>query len=185
MKKIFLFIVFLVFSFWIVYATVTIARDRKVQDLPWQWTPSFYYDSAHNVWESWTPENRFSSLNNTIKDKVTNLVWEANPSVSSMNWESAKQYCNWLSIDWDWWRLPTKKELFSIIDYSKHNSSIDLNYFSITTNGLSHNWNSFWSSTSYATDDINYKNHAWLINFANWDDIWLPKTDSHKVICVR
>ena len=55
------------------------------------------------------------------------------------------------------WRMPDQNELHSIIDYSRHDPSIDLGYF---PNTRSH---TYWSSSPsvYSSDD------AWLLNFSD------------------
>ena len=54
------------------------------------------------------------------------------------------------------WRLPSKKELRSIIDYQQYSPSIDTQYF---PNTLGDNW--FWSSSPYAAVIGN----VWVVNF--------------------
>ena len=53
------------------------------------------------------------------------------------------------------WRLPSKEELRSIVDYSRYNPSIDTDYFPNTVSS----W--FWSSSPYAY----LSNLAWVVYF--------------------
>jgi hypothetical protein len=73
------------------------------------------------------------------------------------------------------WRLPTLKELQTIVDYSQSNPSIDSTAFPSTPA----DW--FWSSSPVA-DDLAY---AWAICFSGGgtDDDFITSTD--YVRCVR
>lgn len=83
MKKFFITLMAFILSVWIIYATITTANFRKSPKLPWQWTASWYYDSAHNVWISNLPEARFViytwslSLSWVTKDNITWLFWQS------------------------------------------------------------------------------------------------------------
>ncbi len=56
----------------------------------------------------------------TISDAATGLTWMKNDSGSTMNWESALNYCENLNYAGrDDWRLPNAKELQSIVDYNR------------------------------------------------------------------
>jgi len=96
----------------------------------------------------------------TVTDKETNLVWMKEDDGKERKWEEAKQYCEKLG---NGWRLPTIKELISIIDYERHDPAID----PIFTNTKS---SYYWSSTPHAS----YSDVAWGVYFGNggvnyWD----------------
>jgi hypothetical protein len=184
-----------------VYATVTTASVRKSSKLPWTWTPSWFYNSAHNVWTSYVAESRFSTpVSGVVYDSVTKLYWQATASTTEQttcrtydtntftdtncnnwtanddcNWCAAKSYCDALSL-WGYtdWRLPNLLDLNSILDFSKNNPSIDTTYFASASNY-------YWSSTSYAADTLN----AWLVIFNYGSASVNTKTDSYYVRCVR
>ena len=55
--------------------------------------------------------------NGTILDTGTNLLWQQNSSEREMTWQEAKEYCELLTLaGHNDWRLPTIKELKSLID---------------------------------------------------------------------
>ena len=59
------------------------------------------------------------------------------------------------------WRVPDIEELLSIVDYSRHNPSIDADYFPKTKGS------SYWSASPYASN----KDYAWRIYFGDgYDD---------------
>jgi len=97
----------------------------------------------------------------TILDFSTGLMWVqdpiANPGApldASIGWNAAIDAC--LALDFaghDDWRLPNRKELYSIADLSRTNPAIDVTVFPNTEVGLE--W--YWSSTT----DITATTDAW------------------------
>ena len=90
-------------------------------------------------------ENLFVDNGNlTITDKSTGLMWFA-ITAGPMTWEEAIAYCEDLPlIEYDDWRLPNIKELRSLVDYTRKNPAIDIEFFPFTYN------DGYWSSTTYA-----------------------------------
>lgn len=181
MKKIILWFILLSISILTVYATVTIAKDRKSQILPWQWILNWQYDSAHNEWDSYKAESRFSFVNGNskwqdvlVKDNVTWLIWESTPSTIARNWEDSKAYCDNLEKwGYDDWRLPSIMELSTIADYSRYNPSVDTNYFSLDV------W-FYRSSTSTYSGPL-----SWSLYLRDWSVYWNSNDENHKSLCVR
>ncbi len=108
-KKIVLIIMSLCILTGIVYAVATIAKDRKSIKLPWLWTMNWYYDSAHNVWNDYLPENRYSCVswscwesNNwwlwIVLDSITWLYWQSD--ANSEEQDICKTYDNSIYV---WW----------------------------------------------------------------------------------
>ncbi len=76
-----------------------------------------------------------------VKDNVTGLIWENKTTDGSIH-DTSKEY-NWNDAQsvfikqlnssrfggYNDWRLPTIRELYSIVDYSRHEPSIDTRYF--------------------------------------------------------
>lgn len=53
---------------------------------------------------------------NTVHDKVTGLTWSKVSKSTPFDYQTAKSYCSGLIVDgMDDWRMPTKKEVFTII----------------------------------------------------------------------
>jgi hypothetical protein len=73
------------------------------------------------------------------------------------------------------WRMPTKAELRSIVDYSRSYPSIDTNYFPNTQI----DW--YWSASPVADD----RDGAWVVSFFNGDVNWYDKYNSNFVRLVR
>ena len=73
------------------------------------------------------------------------------------------------------WRVPDIEELRSIVDYSRTNPSIDINYFPNTRS----DW--YWSASPYA----NGSNDAWRLYFYNGYDDSSNRVDNYHVRLVR
>ncbi len=128
-----------------------------------------------------------------VTDNVTSLQWQdsetiTKPWVTEESWnagnyndtsgDTAATYCSELILgDYRDWRLPSIKELLTIVDNSKISPSIDDSVFFVDNN-LPH-----WSSTNYVyfSEDTN----AWLVNFYDGDDFYTSKSASSYVRCVR
>ena len=180
-KRVLLILLSLIMLTAVVYASI--ANNRKSSYLPWQWVPNWYYDSAHNVWNNYQAEQRFSFdsgnsawWNSVIKDSLTWLYWQSNGTVAwAKTWNNAKTYCANLNLWWYTdWRLPNIKELQSIVDYSSYNPSIDTNYFT-------YNSSYYWSST---TNSLN-PSYAWIVGFNSGYSANGSKNGNSSVRCVR
>ncbi len=122
------------------------------------------------------PQKRFVSGRGTtescVTDKLTGLIWSKNGNLfGAMVWESASSVVKNMNgtdtkatayklCGYSDWRLPTKNELKSLVNYGdKISPSNWLNYqgfYNVRAN-------TYWSSTSYATNtDV-----AWHVNFAH------------------
>jgi len=87
----------------------------------------------------------------TVTDTSTGLMWQQAGSSNVMTWEQALAYCEGLNLGGDTdWRLPTIKELRSIVDHSRYNPAINNTYFPVTAAS----W--YWSSTT----DADFTNYA-------------------------
>jgi hypothetical protein len=74
------------------------------------------------------------------------------------------------------WRLPTREELRSIVDYSRSKPAIDTNYFPDIESG----W-SYWSSSPFVNDSAS----AWNIPFDDGHDFLKEKAEGDHVRLVR
>jgi hypothetical protein len=116
--------------------------------------------------------SKFST--NLVKDNFTNLVWQKSGSSNFMNWESAKKYCENLSLDgYSDFRLPTVKELYYLADRSKYDPAVDSNYFNLKSNY-------YWSITKYH----NGSSSSWAVRFKDGDGNWGYKTHLHFAACI-
>jgi hypothetical protein len=96
-----------------------------------------------------------------VKDILTNLTWQRGQSVVAMNHTSATLYCSGLSQ-----RLPTFRELSTLINYNTTGSKIDMGVFPDTTPAL------FWAT------------FLWAVSFVNGDVKYYMSNESYFVRCV-
>jgi Protein of unknown function (DUF1566) len=52
----------------------------------------------------------------TVYDTKSKLTWQQTAPTTTYDWADAKTYCSGLDLNGTGWRLPTLKELFSIVD---------------------------------------------------------------------
>ncbi|MCP5498863.1 MAG: Ig-like domain-containing protein [Leptospiraceae bacterium] len=125
----------------------------------------------------------------TIKDNNTGLIWQkcsmeqnsidCSGTATTAKWANAGSYCTGLSnlptTNPRTWRLPSKDELVSIVDYSVTSGAvINTTFFPNTvTSG-------YWSSTTYAPDMA----YAWYVYFSIGRVVYNVKTGSGYVRCV-
>jgi len=111
------------------------------------------------VWEVKTAANKNSTYTWYNPDNTTNGgnagTDSTNDTISYAQSVNAAGLCG--STDW---RLPTKEELRSIVDYYKSSPSIDTDYFPNTENGF------YWTSSPYAAS----AEYAWAVYFYNGND---------------
>lgn len=94
----------------------------------------------------------------TITDNATGLMWMQDDSKIDMNWKDALSYAeNMEFAKYSDWRLPTIKELQSIIDYTKapgasNSAAINqlFNSTSITNEANQTDYAYYWSGTTHA-----------------------------------
>jgi len=107
-------------------------------------------------------ENRLEDVGaGRITDARTELAWMQNDSGRGMTWEDALAYCEAYEASFlDDWRLPSVKELQSIVDYSRSPDTTDsaaidslFNTSSITNEAGQSDYPYYWSSTTHVTSD--------------------------------
>ena len=95
--------------------------------------------------------------NGTVTDQMTGLMWQAG-EIRPEKWQQALTYCNQLDLGgYRDWRLPTIKELSTLVNESRINPAIDTTVFPGTRSG------SYWSSTTFAK----HPGFAWHVRFDN------------------
>jgi hypothetical protein len=110
-----------------------------------------------------------------IKDNVTGLEWQQATAPNTYTWQQAFNYCDALSLGGHSdWRLPTIKELSSIIHFGRNNPAIETIFFTPSPYD-------YLSSTACAYDT----NLAWYISFANGYVYSTSKSSSRHVRAVR
>jgi hypothetical protein len=107
-----------------------------------------------------SPNDFVDNQDGTVTDKTTGLMWQQGAApYFNYNWREALFYCEKLTLaGYTDWRLPTIKELYSIVDYDTYyyNPLINHLYFPET-------WSdTYWSSTSYIKND---PKDTWCVTF--------------------
>lgn len=151
-----------------------------------------YYVIAVRGGSSPAADRLIDNEDGTITDIDTGLMWlkgdipvPSDPTTwgegKALDWEGALLACE--SIDFaghDDWRLPNKKEIFSIIDASKNAPAMDDDKF-LTPAA------EYWSSTSYYTDDDDDANdgNAWYVETVDGKIAYKDKKEQCYVRAVR
>jgi Protein of unknown function (DUF1566) len=127
-----------------------------------------------------TPAGRYTTGGGTVFDTETKLTWQQTAPTTAYTWSEAKTYCASAAVSsalgGSGWRLPTIKELLTIVDYSLGSAPfVDPNAFPAAPA------RGFWSSSPVAGSP----SMAWIVNFVN------PSTGSYTTLltdsarCVR
>jgi len=119
----------------------------------------------------------------TVTDNNTGLMWEKLTTLTTYNWQGSVDYCSTASTGGlGGWRLPTKKELLTIVDYSVPPPNtydlptINTFYFPNTVR----NW--YWTATEAVPSG---GSNAWYINFITGVTGSTVKAQYLNVRCVR
>ena len=117
--------------------------------------------------------------NGTVYDSKSKLTWQQTVSSTLYTLADAKTYCAGVgaSLGGTGWRVPTIKELLSIVDFSQTGAPmIDPNAFPSTPSEL------FWSSSPLAGSSSS----AWYVDFNDGSSsAYDAVTDAYNVRCVR
>jgi hypothetical protein len=135
------------------------------------------------------PCTRYRVKDGTVLDTKTNLTWEQAESAGSHEWGSkgiagtAQYYCATLELAGGAWRLPTIKELFTLVDVTRE-TAIDPNAFPGDPGPTPEEGAYFWSSTP--STNASEPDFAWslLLSLGGTAYLNTPDTPS-KVRCVR
>ena len=136
-------------------------------------TDTFGEDSDYTI----NPPSYTDNGDGTVTDNNTGLIWQQEDDDTTRIWDDAASYCEslTLAVHSDW-RLASKKELMSIVNYGTYGPSIDTTYFSNPNASAP-----YWSSITYAYDS----SQAWFFHFSSGGVSHSHKTNSYYVRCVR
>jgi hypothetical protein len=128
------------------------------------------------------PPGRYTASGGTVVDGATHLIWQqvlatsgGDDGAGRSTWANAKSYCASLGGGY---RLPTAKELLTIVDFSRTNPSIDTSAGGFPGTPSE----PFWTATPLAGSP---PTGAWFISF---DDGYAGNgdmTQPSRVRCVR
>ncbi len=117
-----------------------------------------------------------------VFDTVTGLVWQQTVPSGGYTQSAAANYCATLSLDPSWipvggWRLPSYVELYSIVDHTQAQPSIDATAFPGAPSS------EFWTSSPVAYPPSS--GDGWLVDFINGYSIYTETTLNFSVRCVH
>lgn len=128
------------------------------QDGQYQGVPPFYQNNGDQ----------------TVTDKRSGLVWIESDEEIQRTWQEAISYCDELDFAGQTeWRLPTKFELESIVDYSQ--------LFPAINPFMSCESSFYWTITPHVTNS----QYAWSVFCPDGADHWVHKSNEYVVRCVR
>jgi hypothetical protein len=123
-----------------------------------------------------------------VRDEVTYLQWQASSDGAFRDWNDAVNYCNSLATAGGGWRLPSRIELFSILDYTEQPWINSTSFGSLPDASPSDShWpgDKFWTASLLAGND----RQAWVVDFTGGTDVDLvfpqPLSTKYLVRCVR
>ncbi len=90
----------------------------------------------------------------TVLDNVTGLLWQREPAPNLLGRSEAVSYCD--TLTWGGrsdWRLPTRMELFSLVDYGQSDPAIDSAAFPSSPS------DEFWAASARPDDN------TWFVSF--------------------
>lgn len=111
--------------------------EQVMQSCPQQGEPAYGQDAQYSV----------NSLNYDVRDqvvldRVTGLEWQRAVPLASFDWWEARDHCAALLLDGsNDWRLPSRVELVSLLDFGELAPTIDLEAFPDTPSDF------FWTSS--------------------------------------
>ena len=114
----------------------------------------------------------------TVVDLKRNLVWQDDESATRVNtnWQEAINYCQNLNLgEYSDWRLPSHKELLSIVDKSKSDPAMKSDFKNVTAD-------SYWSSTPYASSAASRRACCWALIISCGRNRW-SSTASRFLTC--
>ena len=154
-----------------------IGNHPKAETVSAGGTKKFHARAVRNTNTPTTITNHFTDNNDgTIKDNLTQLVWQKIPNTAALTWEQALAYAEGLTIGTSSdWRLPNIKEFQSINNELATNPSVFAPYFS---NVGVHN---YWSSTTLPNQTLS----AWYWNTQFGITTYDSKTNSNYLLCVK
>ncbi len=116
----------------------------------------------------------------TVGDLATQLTWQEHAAPEPLTWQAAQTHCDKLTLGgFADWRMPTFTELQSIVDFEVSNPSIDPP-LDATPGDV------FWSATTSAFFvPAKVGGAAWPISFDNGLTQPEPRSNAHRVRCVR
>ena len=122
------------------------------------------------------PAPRYELQADTARDVRTGLTWQRAASPDTFTWSAAALHCGDLELSGqNDWRVPTMKELQTIVDESHVGPAVDPAVFPDTP-ALP-----YWTSSPWAATP----NLAWYVHFQHGSGLYELVTKEFRVRCVR
>lgn len=119
--------------------------------------------------------SHFAVHGDVIEDTATQLQWQRDGLTTQDAWDAAGLYCDNLDLAGTEWRLPTLKELHTLIDETRENPAADSSIFPGIANGY------YWTQSQ----PRGFANMAWTLGFDRGLDVFRDITSTAFVRCVR
>jgi Protein of unknown function (DUF1566) len=112
-----------------------------------------------------------------VTDAVTKLEWQQSVENGPQSRSAAEKYCEKLRLVGGGYRLPSRIELLSLIDFTQGNPYLDAKAFPNAPTGK------YWTSSRYAKNPAS----GWVVNFEFGTTLVQIETENveHLVRCVR
>lgn len=151
--------------------------------------PDMSSDVSSYAWAAWPMPNP-TSLNDAggpqqfvnpgeevVTDAITKLEWQQAVDNGPISRDEAERYCSKLRLMGGGYRLPSRIELLSILDYTTGNPYLDDKAFPNAPTGK------YWTSSRAAKSAAS----GWIINFEFGTNLvqMVPGSEEHLVRCVR
>jgi len=138
----------------------------------------FYGQDAHYTANAPSYEIKSIDGHEVVTDHVTGLTWQRHNDGKRRTWRQAGDYCENLSLaGYSDWRLPTKKELQSLLNYGFFRPAVDTAYFA-----YSHMPDDcYWSATTRVFVSVS----AWKLSFWEGHGSMSGEDDLNFVRAVR
>lgn len=121
------------------------------------------------------PEGRYVVDAGTVTDTRTKLTWQRTPDLTPRTFAQATPYCAALDLNGKGWRVPSIKELLTIVDESRWGPAIDPVAFPGTPSDY------FWTSSPLAT----FPMFVWTVFFGKGTAAFFDVSNPRLVRCVR
>ncbi|HMI84284.1 MAG TPA: DUF1566 domain-containing protein [Polyangiaceae bacterium] len=125
------------------------------------------------------PPGRYTIAAGEVTDTQTGLIWQQGMSATTgITWAGAPTYCSTLNLNSQAWRLPSLRELQTLVDEGKTQApAIDLTAFPGTPSTY------FWTSNAFTGNPGN----AWVVDFTSGFTFGfgIDATSEYPVRCVR
>lgn len=133
------------------------------------------------------PPSTYVVATDTVCDRTTGLTWQRVPVSTRQTWDEAIATCETLTLGGRTdWRLPTRIELLTLIDFGKDVPALDTTIFPgtavLTPADAAPPEYRYWSATAPVNT---FSLLRFLVGFDSGQAKWTAKDEKHAVRCVR